>query len=144
MIRTILVTLLGLLLVTEPLFAAGVDAENDPVSSSIASTPGPVTRGSVLPVLYGTLAGLQAYDGWSTVTGVRRDAQEANRAMAPVASNPVAMWAVKAGATMASIYAAESLWRRHRRIEAVATMVAVNSLMATIALHNGSVVRGLR
>jgi hypothetical protein len=43
-----------------------------------------------------------------------------------------------------SVSAAEVLWRRHRRAEAIATMVAVNSIMAAVALNNASVIRRLR
>jgi len=71
-------------------------------------------------------------------------ATEANPVLGGMASNAGAMWAVKAGATMASIYAAEGLWRRHRRVEAIVTMVAVNGMMAAVAAHNASVMRGLK
>jgi hypothetical protein len=98
----------------------------------------------MLPVLYGTLAGLQAYDGWSTVRATRAGATEANPALGGVASNTGAMWAVKVGATMASAYAAEGLWRRHRRVQAIVTMAAVNGMMAAVAAHNASVMRGLK
>jgi len=104
----------------------------------------PIARGAALPVLYGVLAGLQAYDGWSTVGAVNRGAVEANPAIARVAANPGAMWALKVGATSASIYAAETLWRRHRRAEAIATMVAVNGMMVVVATRNASVMQGLR
>jgi hypothetical protein len=104
----------------------------------------PIARGAALPVLYGVLAGLQAYDGWSTVSAVNRGAVEANPTMARVATNPGAMWALKIGATSASIYAAETLWRRHRRAEAIATMVAVNGMMVVVATRNASVMQGLK
>src|SRR5437667_5340415 len=42
---------------------------------------GSASRGAVLPALYISLAGLQAYDAYSTVTGVRRGAVEANGLM---------------------------------------------------------------
>ncbi len=71
----------------------------------------PVSRGAALPILYGALAGLQAYDGWSTVSGVRRGAVESNRAIAGAATSSSAMWALKVGATSASVYAAERMWR---------------------------------
>jgi hypothetical protein len=75
---------------------------------------------------------------------VRLGATEANPAVAGIASNASAMWAVKAGVTMVSIYAAERLWRQHRRAEAIVTMVAVNGMMAAVATHNASVMRGLK
>jgi hypothetical protein len=90
------------------------------------------------------LAGLNAYDGWSTVKAVRLGAIESNPAVAGIASNAPAMWAVKTGATMASIYAAERLWRRNRKKEAIITMVAVNGVMAMVAARNASVLRGMK
>jgi hypothetical protein len=64
--------------------------------------------------------------------------------VAGLADNSRAMWAVKAGATVVSIYAAERLWRRNRRTEAIVTMIAVNSAMAMVAVHNASVLQGLK
>jgi hypothetical protein len=104
----------------------------------------PSSRGAALPVLYGTLVGLQAYDGWSTVTAVKRGVVEANPAMSGVANSPGAMWAFKVGATSASIFAAETMWRRHRRAEAIATMLAVNGMMVVVAARNSSVMQRLK
>jgi hypothetical protein len=102
------------------------------------------SRGVALPVLYGTLAGLQAYDGWTTVKAVHLGATEGNPAVAGLASNAHAMWAVKAGATLGSIYIAERLWRQHRRGAALVTMLAVNGVMAAVAVNNASVMQGLK
>lgn len=102
------------------------------------------SRGVALPVLYGTLAGLQAYDGWTTVKAVHLGATEGNPAVAGLATNARAMWAVKAGATLGSIYLAERLWRQHRRGAAIATMLAVNGVMAAVAVNNASVMQGLK
>jgi hypothetical protein len=155
MIRSLLVASLGLVLFAAPVFAGDDEVlVGKTIAGSAATRPEPrsfgggaelvLSRGTALPVLYGILGGLQAYDGWSTVKAVRMGATEANPAIAGVASNAGAMWAVKAGATMASIYAAERLWRRHRRTEAIITMVAVNGAMAMVAAHNASVLRGLK
>jgi len=155
MIRALLVASLGLVLFAAPVFAGEGDDEllaSKTIAGSIAARAESrrfsgdelrISRGASLPVLYGTLAAFQAYDGWSTVRAVRLGATEANPAVAGIASHAPAMWAVKAGATMVSIYAAERLWRRHRRTEAIITMVAVNSAMAMVAAHNASVLKGL-
>jgi hypothetical protein len=118
---------------------SAADAPHAPIVSELG-----VSRGRILPALYITAAGLQAYDGWSTVTGLRRGATEANAGIAGLASHPGAIWAFKAGAAIVSVSAAEVLWRRHRRAEAIATMVAVNSIMVAVALNNASVIRRLR
>ena len=99
------------------------------------------SRGSILPSLYVSLGALQAFDGYSTTTGLRRGATEANGMMKNVAGNPAAMWIVKGGVTAVSIYAAERLWKQNRRVAAIATMVATNGLMAMVAARNASVLR---
>jgi hypothetical protein len=153
MIRSLLVASLGLVLFAAPVFAGddevlvGKTIAGSVATRDVRSFNSPrldASRGAALPVLYGMLGALQAYDGWSTVRAVRLGATEANPAVAGIASHAGAMWAVKAGATMASIYAAERLWRRHRRTEAIVTMVAVNSAMAMVAAHNASVLRDLK
>jgi len=102
------------------------------------------SRGLVLPALYVSLGGLQAYDGYSTLTGLRRGAVETNGVMKNVVGNQAAMWAMKAGVTTGSIVVAERLWKQNRRVAAIATMVATNGLMAVVAAHNASVLRAQR
>jgi hypothetical protein len=149
MVRTFFIAslaLAGIAFVAAPARAADGDVATADAASVLTVTRGASipARGPILPVLYGTLAGLQAYDGWSTVRAVRLGATEANPAVAGIASNAGAMWALKAGTTMTSIYVAERLWRRQRRVEAIVTMVAVNGMMAMVATHNASVMRGLK
>lgn len=146
MVRTVMTTLMSIVVLTAPVFAADADSSGEARQELTVSRPAsqPAVRGAVLPMLYGTLAGLQAYDAFSTMKGAQLGASEGNPVVAGVATNAGAMWAMKAGATMASIYAAEGLWRRHRRAEAIFTMVAVNGMMAAVAAHNASVVRGLK
>ena len=148
MVRSCLAALLSMCLVAASASAADNDTpEGSSINASVTMAPARIpapARGSLLPVFYGTLAGLQAYDGWSTVRATRLGATEANPVLGGMASNAGAMYAVKAGATLASIYAAERLWRRHRRVEAIVTMAAVNGMMATVAAHNASIMRGLK
>jgi len=126
-----------------PALAADVDWALPAVQLGSGSNMA-ASRGSVLPSLYASLAALQAYDGYSTTTGLRHGATEGNGAMKNVAANPAAMWVVKAGVTTASIVAAERLWKQNRRVAAIATMVATNSVMAAVAAHNTSVLRAQR
>lgn len=100
-------------------------------------------RPSVLPVLYVSLAALQGFDAYSTTTGLSRGAQEGNPMMRGVAGNSAAFWAVKAGSTAASIWFAERLWKTNR-VGAIVTMVAVNSMMASVAARNASVLKAVR
>lgn len=112
------------------------------VDWSLAPVPlGGSRRGSLLPALYVSLAGLNAFDAYSTSKGLTRGATEANPLMRAVAGNPTMVWIVKAGATGASIAVAERLWRKNRRAQAVAVMMISNGMMAAIAARNGSVLR---
>src|SRR6185295_648988 len=86
------------------------------------------TRGSLLPVLYGSLAGLEALDGYSTLRGVATGAQEANPLMRGAVRNPAAFWIAKGGVAALSIAVSERLWRHHRG-RAVATMLITNGVM---------------
>jgi hypothetical protein len=103
------------------------------------SAPVSEKRPSILPGLYVSLAGLNAYDAFSTLRGVSNGAKEANGAMQGVAHTPTAMWAVKGGITAGSILAAEHLWKSGHRAHAVALMVASNGMMVAVAAHNTGV-----
>jgi hypothetical protein len=102
------------------------------------------SRGTALPILYGSLALLQSYDAVTTLRGVGGGGVEANPMMAGASRNPAAMWAVKVGVTTASIVAAERLWRQHHRGQAIAVMAIANGVMAGVALHNGAAMKGVR
>jgi len=104
----------------------------------------PVLRPPVLPALYVSFAGLQAYDGYSTLRGVKNGAQESNALVGGLASKPAAFWAIKGGSTALSIYMAERLWRNNHRAEAIVTMVVANGVMAAIAARNTAVLRSSR
>jgi hypothetical protein len=102
------------------------------------------SRGVALPILYGSYAVLQGYDAVNTLRGVGFGGVEANPMMAGPSRNAAAMWAIKGGVTAASIVASERLWRSHRRAEAIAVMAIANGVMAGVALHNASVLNGVR
>jgi uncharacterized protein DUF5658 len=102
------------------------------------------TRGAALPWLYVGQIGLQVYDGYSTTRGLRNGAIESNSIMGRLASHPAALWAAKSGAAFASIYAAERLWRQHRRGQAIAVIVVTNGIMAAVAAKNATVIHAQR
>jgi hypothetical protein len=136
--------------VSSPALAADVASEEPDVPQAgrlAALAPiqiGAPSRGAVLPLLYASYAGLQAFDATSTLRGVKLGAQEANPLMSGLSGNPAGMWALKAGLTAASIVASEHLWKQHRRGEAIALMVVANGIMAGVAARNAAVVNGLR
>lgn len=103
----------------------------------------PTTRGGALPLLYASLIGLQAYDGFSTSRGLRKGAVESNAMMASLVKHPVSLWGAKAGTAFASIYLAERLWKQHRRGAAIAMMVVSNAMMVGVASNNAKVLRHL-
>jgi hypothetical protein len=102
------------------------------------------SRPSILPVLYATFIGLEAYDGYSTLKGTKQGASESNPLLRGFTDKPGAVWAVKGGAAFASIYFAERLWRSHHRGEAIVVMTVSNGIMAAIAARNLSVIRAQR
>jgi uncharacterized protein DUF5658 len=93
-------------------------------------------RGAALPALYAGLAGLNAFDVYSTSRGLALGAREANPLMRPVAGNPTALAIVKGSATAASIGIAERLWRQGRRRAAVTTMLISTGVSAAVAARN--------
>ena len=101
-----------------------------------------LSRPAVLPALYVSYATLQVFDVYSTQQALARGAREANPLMQPVVGNPAAFWAVKATATIATIAAAEHLWKQKRnRKAAIAVLVASNAVAAVVAANNARVMR---
>jgi hypothetical protein len=100
-------------------------------------------RPVILPVLYVGLAGLQAYDVYSTRTGLSRGAAELNPIVAPVAGDTSRLIVLKAASTATTIYLAERLWHNNKTA-AILTMIAANGVMAAVAAHNAVALRELR
>jgi hypothetical protein len=104
-------------------------------------TPRPVaaaaSHGSLLPSLYVGLATLNALDAYTTSTAVRGGAGvEANPMMRGVVAHPAALWAIKGGATAATVLLAEQLRKSHHRAAAIATMIVSNSTVAMVTMRN--------
>jgi hypothetical protein len=100
-------------------------------------------RPAILPVLYASLAGLQAYDVYSTRAGVARGAAELNPIVSPVSGDTTGMIVMKAVSTATTIVMAERLWHRNKAA-AILTMVAANSVMAIVAANNARVLHQAR
>jgi hypothetical protein len=99
------------------------------------------TRPSALPAMYVSFAGLQAYDGYSTLRGVRGGAAEIDPLVGGLASQPAAFWTLKALSTVTTIYFAEQLWRQHKRGQAIMTMVVAHGVMGAVAARNASILK---
>jgi hypothetical protein len=99
----------------------------------------PATRGGALPVLYVSLAALNALDAYTTSKGLSLGASESNPMMRVVAGNQAMLWAVKGSATTGSIVVAERLWRSHHKGGAVAVMLVTNGMLAVVSARNAGV-----
>jgi hypothetical protein len=142
--RIMLLLLTGFVASSAQVFAAD-DAKSDAKAVEgaprIEITIPSVTRPSALPAMYVSLASLQAYDGYTTLHGVRAGATETNPLVGGLASQPAAFWTVKALSTVTTIYFAERLWRQRKRGQAIVTMVAANAVMGVVAARNASVIK---
>ena len=103
----------------------------------------PLSRPAILPALYASYAGLQAYDLYSTKAALARGGREANPCMQGVVKNSGTFAAVKIGAAAAGIIAAERMWKTNK-VGAIAMMVAANSVTAIVAARNARTLQQLR
>lgn len=96
------------------------------------------SRGVLLP-LYVSFATLQMLDVHSTLRGLDAGASEANPMVRGIVERPAAFVALKGGMAAATILLTDRL-RGHSRPAAIITMIALNSLYATIAARNYAIV----
>ncbi|MQA28413.1 MAG: hypothetical protein GEU82_01040 [Luteitalea sp.] len=101
--------------------------------------PSPAARPSGLVPLYVSFGVLQALDMHSTHRALTAGGSEGNPVVSALQS-PLAMGALKVGATAGIIVLTEKL-RKNNRIAAIVTMVALNSGYAMIVSHNYSIAR---
>jgi len=92
-------------------------------------------RPAPLVGLYVSMATLQALDVASTRKALNAGAVEANPLVAPLLESPVALLALKAGVTGATIYVSERLWKKNR-VAAVMTMIGLNAGYGAVVAHN--------
>src|SRR5258708_36941939 len=139
---TPLLLLTGLVAFSAPALAADDEKSNpkDGGAPRIEIIIPQAARPTVLPGMYVALAGLQAYDGYATLRGVRGGATETNPLVGGLAKQPAAFWTVKALSTVTTIYFAEQLWRQHKRGQAIMTMVVANALMGAGAARQAQIV----
>ena len=115
-----------------------------PRVSAPQTTPREDARPRLLPVLYASYAGLQAYDVYSTRQALSRGAVEANPLMQQAAQSSAAMLALKAGVTVGTIVAAERMWKNNNKMGAIAVLVASNGVAAFVAARNARTLQNLR
>ncbi len=145
MTRTIAAATLSL-----TLFALPAHAEDDAATANtVTGMTAPATvsqslaRPAVLTALYASYGALQAYDVYSTRQALARGAREANPLMQGVVGNTGAFVAMKAGVAVATIAAAEKLWKTNKPA-AIGVMIAGNSVAAMVAARNARTLGQLR
>jgi hypothetical protein len=159
--RFLAASMFGVMLTATPAFAADDDgqviapavttaaaalAQNQTLAANIDFSPRFKTerRPMVLPALYATTVGLQAYDAYSTLTVLKSGGVEANPVMKGITKNPTAFVALKAGVAAMSIMASEKMWKDGNKVGAIVTMLASNGFMAYVAAHNTRVLNQVR
>jgi len=93
-----------------------------------------------LPALQVSFGALQIMDVVSTTRALNAGLTEGNTAMRGVVDRPLAVAAVKAGATAATIFLVNRVARKNRAA-AILTMVAINSAYSVVVVHNFRAVR---
>jgi hypothetical protein len=132
------------------MFAVPASAEDDAVTTTRATgmvapvkIAQAISRPAALTALYASYGALQAYDVYSTRQALARGAREANPLMQGVVGNTGAVIALKAGVTVATIAAAEKLWKTNKPA-AIGVMIAGNSVAAMVAARNARTLAQLR
>lgn len=132
------------------LFALPASAEEAaPAPITVTGMVAPVkmaqalSRPAALTALYASYTVLQAYDVYSTRQALARGAREANPLMQGVVGNTGAFVAMKAGVAVATIAAAEKLWKTNKPA-AIGVMIAGNSVAAIVAARNTRTLGQLR
>jgi hypothetical protein len=143
MFRTVTAAVLTLTVVAPAFADEGTAAVPPPSIRVSGKVSAGLSRPSALPMLYASYAALQAYDVYSTKEGLSRGAQEANPLMQGVVGNTGTFIAVKAAVGVATIVAAERLWKTNKPA-AIAVMIASNSVAAFVAAKNARTLRQLR
>jgi hypothetical protein len=112
----------------------------DATSRSTLLQPAPVRRPSMLVPLYVSFAALQVLDITSTRSALAGGGVEGNPVMGGVVGSPVAMSALKIGATAGIILLSEKV-RKRNPVAAVVMMVGMNSAYAMIVSRNYAIAR---
>ena len=126
-----------------PALAQDEPPAQDPPRIVLLAPPAPSRPAALMPLYIGGI-GLQAYDGYSTLRGVRQGNPETNPLVGSLADRPVAFWTVKAVTTGLSILLTEQLWRDNHRKQAIVWMIVADGVMAAVAARNASLIHSAR
>jgi hypothetical protein len=97
-----------------------------------------LTDPSFFRKMYIAHGALQAADVATTLAAINRGAREANPLMQGAAGHPAALVGVKAAATVATVFTVEQV-RKRNPTAAIVALVAINSTLAVVAVHNARV-----
>lgn len=93
-------------------------------------------RPAPLGYIYASYAAFQVGDVVTTSTGLQIGAQEKNPFVGGIASSPWKFSLIKLGATAATVYAVESLWRNGHRKGAIVAMLAATAISGVVLANN--------
>ena len=105
-----------------------------PVETPVTPPPRSALR-AVLPSMYAAMVTLQALDTHSTLRALDSGHAENNPLMRWSVQHPVALVAMKASATAATIYVAEKIRKKHPK-RALGFIAAVNTAYVLVVIHN--------
>jgi hypothetical protein len=88
--------------------------------------------------MYVGFGALHATDAVTTLVSINRGAREWNPLLRGAVKNPAALFAVKAGVVAGTVFTIEKLRKEHP-VLAVASLIAINSTLAVVAVNNVSV-----
>jgi hypothetical protein len=94
-----------------------------------------VKRPVVLPALYATLGGMQAWDIYTTTRALKVGAHEANATAASFSSHAGSLVGLKAATTVGTIFFAERMWKKNK-VGAIVMLTVVNGATAVVSMHN--------
>lgn len=121
--------------------AAPVVTAETPAPGHDAQGPSALSRSIV--ALCVSSAVLHALDVRSTYAVIERGGAEGNPMLAGVVPNKAAFIALKAGVAVSTIFAATQV-AKHHKVAGVVTLIALNSVYASVVAHNVSLAHQLR
>ena len=116
-----------------PIATAVARAANESEPTTLWTLSQTPKRPGLLPMLYGTYAGLQVMDIVSTRKAIAAGAREANPLMQR--GGMAATVAIKAASGVGMVYVSEKVWKKHR-VGAIVLMAAMNGVSAAVVAHN--------
>jgi hypothetical protein len=126
-----------------PAAQAAPAAVTEPTPVTLHDTQAPSALSRTIVALCVSSAVLHALDVRSTYAVIERGGAEGNPVLAGVVPNKAAFIALKAGIAASTILAASQI-SKHHKLAGLVTLVALNSVYASVVAHNVSLSHQLR